>query len=147
MRTATGRRTFLPIDPPPSNRVVIGAVASNFVGIHQSGSLGQIDVPLYTRPWAPWQSAAFPSVQGSSAGVTPNVIRPSWWVAVMKYSPITHRNPLTNFRPPRALPARGVGVPTQRPRGYAPGYVTRWPMPAPQWPSFAESPNALETGN
>lgn len=81
-----------------------------------------------------------------SSTVAPNGLRPAWVVAVNTYSPVAHRNPLTNTTPPRAGDSRGTARPTQRPRGYAPGYVTRWPQTAPRWPTFGESPRIPSGG-
>jgi hypothetical protein len=71
-----------------------------------------------------------------------NALRPRWVVSVNSYSPVAHRNPLSVAVPPRAMSARGVAVPTQRPRGFAPGFSTLWPPAAPRWPSFREAARA-----
>lgn len=150
------RRIRLPFDMPPSARRVLQPMMQ---GLHTSGSSGQVAVPLYAVPWAPMGSKTFPNVLGSqaaanidSSGILPvrasrgsgNVLRPTYGVAINTYSPVSHRTPprLRDGIPPRAIPAGGVAVPTQRPRPYAPGYVTSWPQSAPRYPTFAESPNA-----
>lgn len=122
----------LPTDLPPR----IGP--TNIAGLVTHGSLGQHFYRLYSEPWAPWSSPVFDKVMPST--VAPNGLRPAWVVAINAYSPIAHRNPLTTVTPPRAGDSRGTARPTQRPRSYAPGYVTRWPQTAPRWPTFGESP-------
>lgn len=149
-------RVRLPFDMPPSARRVLQPMMQ---GLHTTGSAGQVAVPLYSVPWTTYQSEAFPNVAGSRAaadidrtGIIPvratrgsgNVIRPTYGVSVNTYSPVSHRTPprLRDGIPPRAIPAAGVAVPTQRPRPYAAGYVTTWPQSAPRWPTFAEAPGA-----
>lgn len=123
----------LPIDAPPSARQVM---RPNVAGLVTHGSAGEAFYPLYSKPWAPWQSTVFPKVQPSS--VAPNGLAPTWVVAVNTYSPIGHRNGLTEQVVPKAVPAGGIGRPTQRPRGYAMPYVTAWPQIAPRWPTWGE---------
>lgn len=132
---------LLPTDMPPSNRRVS---LQNQAGIHTSGVEGEIAYPMYSVPWAPWQSKVFPDAQPSQPGVSPNFWRWKWVVAINAYSPIAHRTApaLRDKVPPRVISARGVAVPTQRPRPYAMPYSTLWPMAAPTWPSWREAPNA-----
>ena len=149
-------RVRLPFDMPPSARRVLQPMMQ---GLHTTGSAGQVAVPLYSVPWAPTSSPVFPNAAGSvaaanidrsgilpvrAAGGSGNVIRPTYGVSVNTYSPVSHRTPprLRDGIPPRAIPAAGVAVPTQRARPYASGYVTSWPQTAPRWPTFAEAPGA-----
>lgn len=123
-----------PFDVPPRNttRVVHGLITH--------ASYGEQPVELYTRPWSGDSSsgsAAFPLAKPSY--VSPNSIRPTWGVAINAYSPVAHRNGLTTVTPPKAIPAGGIGTPTQRPRGYAYRYVTAWPQSAPAWPTWGEA--------
>lgn len=117
---------------------------ANVAGLVTHVSLGQVFYRLYTKVWSPMQSAVFPNVEPSS--VAPQGLAPRFGIAINTYSPIAHRNGLDTFVPPPIGDSRGIARLTQRPRGYAPGYVTRWPQQAPRWPTFAESPNARQGG-
>lgn len=121
----------LPTDTPPRMGL------QNTAGIITHGSLGEHFYPLYTKVWTTLQSKVFPKVAPSD--VAPNGLAPVWVVAINTYSPIAHRNPLTTQVPGPIGDSRGVARPTQRPRAYAPGYVTRWPQTAPRWPNFGEA--------
>lgn len=125
----------LPIDKPPGSRAHIGP--TNVRGLVTHASLGEAFYKFYTKVWSPLQSVVFPRWTGSS--VAPNGVKPVWVVAINGYSPIAHRNGLVNQIPAKAISAAGVGVVTQRPRGYALPYVTSWPQSAPQWPTWGES--------
>lgn len=128
----------LPTDMPPGARQHLGP--TNRAGLVTSGGLAQF-FALYAKPWGPWSSPApFPKVKPSD--VAPNGVRPNWIVAINAYSPIAHRSTLTTTIPPARPSVAGVARPTQRPRPYAPGFVTRWPQIAPRWPSFSEAPGA-----
>jgi len=119
--------------------------------VEASIAAAQIGQPGSVRPSQPGSSDYLSPVRGPG-GILPvghngspvNGLRPRWVVAINTYSPVAHRNPpgLRDTVPPRAVSARGVAVPTQRPRPFAPGRVTTWPVSAPRWPTFAESPNA-----
>lgn len=125
---------YLPTDCPPRPGY------TNVAGLVTHASLGEHYYPLYTKVWSALQSTVFKFWTPSS--VAPQGMRPTWVVAINTYSPISHRSTLTTTVPPKAGDSRGVAVPSQRPRGYAPGFVTRWPQAAPRWPSFGESPNS-----
>lgn len=146
----------LPMDMPVSNRRRLIPLVQ---GLVFAGSSGEIEVPFSTVPWNSTESSEFPAYEGSTAAATigtsgpfpvrvgrpnMNALRPKWGVAINAYSPIAHRTAakLRDGIQPRAISARGVGAVTQRPRGYAVGYVTRWPVPAPQYPSWSEAPGA-----
>lgn len=122
---------FLPIDMPPHRG------PTNTAGLVTHGWVGDRLIPLYAKPWNPYESTSFPHVEPSS--VAPDGIGTKAIVAVNTYSPIAHRSTLTTTMPTPAIPARGIGVPTQRPRSYAAGYVTAWPQMAPRWPSWGEA--------
>lgn len=128
----------LPTDVPPGARSMLGGI--NRRGLVTHGSAGEVWVPIAPHPFAPLQSTPFPKALPSA--VAPDAIKPTFVVAINTYSPIAHRNALTDKTPPRAIPGAGVGRPTQRPRPYAMGYATRWPQLAPRWPTWGESPNA-----
>lgn len=129
---------FLPTDMPPGARQHLGP--TNTAGLVTHASLGERFYPLYTEPWSPRQSDVFPKVDPSK--VAPNGVRPVWVVAVNTYSPIAHRNGLSRQVVGQAPTAAGIGRNTQRPRGYALPYVTRWPQIAPRWPSWGEAPDS-----
>lgn len=126
----------LPTDTPPGARAHIGP--TNTRGLVTHASLGEAFYAFYTKVWSPLQSVIFPRWTPSS--VAPSGLRPTWVVAINSYSPIAHRNGMTTKIPPKAIKAGGVGVPTQRPRGYALPYVTTWPQSSPTWPGWGESP-------
>jgi hypothetical protein len=130
--------TYLPTDCPPRPG------ATNMAGIVTHASLGEHFYPLNGAVFSPLQSDVFPNWTPSS--VAPNGLRPTWVVAINTYSPIAHRSGLTTTVPPKAGDSRGTARSTQRPRGYAPGYVTRWPQVAPRWPTFGESGNIPSGG-
>lgn len=127
-----------PFDMPPGPHQ--GTNRPNVAGLVTHASLGEVAYPLYSPPWNSAEFTVFPYVEPSS--VAPNSLRPVWVTAVNTYSPVAHRNPLVTTTPPRAVTAAGVAKPTQRPRGYALPYVTRWPQMAPRWPSWGEAPGA-----
>lgn len=135
-----GPAVRLPTDMPPGPRQGAGGATRMVQGLVTHASLGEVAYPLYTAPWSPRQSTVFP-LEAPSA-VAPNSLRPTWVVAINGYSPVAHRNPLVDVTPPKAITAAGVARPTQRPRGYALPYVTRWPQLAPRWPSWGEAPGA-----
>ena len=151
-------RTRLPIDPPPSNRRTRIPLTQ---GIVTMGAAGEIAYPFPVVPWNSWESTEFPNVEGSNSAATigesgpfpvragrpnMNALRVKWVTSQNFYSPLAHRTAaaLRDSVPPRAISARGVGAVTQRPRGYAVGYVTRWPQSAPRWPSWGESSTTRE---
>lgn len=125
-----------PTDEPPRNDTRINT------GLVTHASLGEIPVVFPTRPYPGGGRAvaAFPLLAGSA--VAANCIRPTWVVAINAYSPISHRSRMTDVIPPRAVPSTGVGTVTMRPRGFATGYVTRWPQSSPVWPNWAEARGA-----
>jgi hypothetical protein len=127
-----------PFRLPAGRRQHLGP--TNVAGLITHGNPGTVLFPLYTVPFAPFQSDVFPKSQGSRCAA--NGVKPAWGVAINAYSPIAHRNGLTTQIPPVVKSAAGVGRSTQRPRGYAAGYVTRWPQTAPRWPNWGEAPNA-----
>lgn len=145
----------LPMDPPPSNRVTRLPLVQ---GIRTIGAAGEIAYPLPTVPWNSTESVEFPAYERSEAAATigtsgpfpvragrpnMNAWRWKWVVSTNSFSPVSHRTPaaLRDSVPPRVISARGVGAVTQRPRGYAVGFATRWPNIAPQWPTWGESRN------
>lgn len=130
--------TATPFRTPPGCRQHLGP--TNVAGLVTHGDPGTVLYPLYTVPWAPYGSKPFPRSQGSLCAA--NGVKPAWGVAINAYSPIAHRNALTMAPGHAVISARGIARPTQRPRGYAAGYVTRWPQLAPRWPSWGEAPNA-----
>jgi hypothetical protein len=132
-RCAAFART--PFRVPPGARAHLGP--TNVAGLITHGDPGTVLYPLYSVPWAPYQSEAFPRSLGSATAA--NGVKPAWGVAINAYSPIAHRSGLTEMIPPKMLTGLGVAVPTQRPRAYAAGYATRWPQTAPRWPTWPES--------
>lgn len=121
----------LPMDPPPRPGV------ANQHGLVVHGSLGQQFFPFPYVPYTSYQSTVFPKV--ASSACAPNGLKPNWVVFINTYSPISHRNPLTQHVPRPIGDSRGVGRVTQKPRGYGLGKVTRWPQMSPRWPSFGEN--------
>src|SRR6266702_1102008 len=116
-----------------------------------AASLGQ---PASVRPQQPG-SAAYGDPQSGAGSPFPigknpsaNGQYPKWVTAINAYSPVAHRKPtaMRDGLPPRVISARGVGKPTQRPRGYAPGYTTAWPVQAPSWPTWREAPQGSRPG-
>ena len=136
----------LPTDTPP--RSATGPLVQ---GIITTGSLGERWVPVQA-PFSTFQSDTFPKVFPSK--VAPNAIKPTFMVAANKYSPISHRSfngtfrslfcpdvataqPVQNLVGPYARPPQRFAM---KPRPYALGYVTAWPMRTPQWPTWGQAP-------
>lgn len=131
------RRVHLPIDMSPRPG------RTNVAGLVTHASLGQQFYPLYSKPWSslPTSTQQFPKLAPSACA--PNGFRPTWVVSINTYSPVAHRNGLTQqVWPEGSAASKRVAVVTQTPRPFAGGFVTRWPRVAPRWPSWAESPNA-----
>lgn len=129
--------------------------SQSFPAVEQSMAAANLGQPPSVRPQQPGSPAsAVPQLAPGSpfpvraGNPSMNALRPKWVVAINSYSPVSHRTPaqLRDGVPPRAISARGVGAVTQRPRGYAPGYVTNWPQASPRWPSFREAPNTARRG-
>jgi hypothetical protein len=132
-RCAAFART--PFRVPPGSRAHLGP--TNVAGLITHGDPGTVLYPLYSEPWAPYQSTVFPRSLGSACAA--NGVKPAWGVAINAYSPIAHRNGMTMTVPPKARSGLGVARPTQRARPYALGYATRWPQTAPRWPTWGEA--------